>query len=133
MKIFFRQIKTKFNNFIDAKNYLTLYYTILYYIIITHIDKSKSKVIKLNACCILSFPPRSMDKISPHSLSMKNKSSSVAPLGASTQSRTTAQTMSCMERLVIELSNPDLRENALRVLSKVLTNLSSIIIIFVCF
>ncbi|AES75941.2 CCR4-NOT transcription complex subunit 9 [Medicago truncatula] len=59
-----------------------------------------------------------MEKISPHSLSMKNESSSVAPIGASAQSRTIAQTMTYMERLVIELSNPDLRENALRVLSK---------------
>jgi len=63
----------------------------------------------------------------PHSLSMKNESSSVALLGASTQSRTIVQTMTYMEHLVIELSNPDLRENALRVLSKVHTNLSSII------
>jgi len=68
-----------------------------------------------------------MEKISPHSLSMKNESSSIAPLGAATQSRTISQTMTYMERLVIELSNPDLRENALRVLSKVHTNLSSII------
>ncbi|AET05559.2 cell differentiation RCD1-like protein [Medicago truncatula] len=59
-----------------------------------------------------------MDKISPHSLSMKNESSSVAPLGASTQSRTTAQTMTFVEHLVTELINPNLRENALRVLSK---------------
>jgi len=68
-----------------------------------------------------------MEKISPHLLSMKNESSSIAPLGAAAQSRTISQTMTYMERLVIELSNPDLRENALRVLSKVLTNLSSII------
>jgi len=65
-----------------------------------------------------------MDKISPHLLSMKNESSSIDPLGASTQSRTIAQTMTFMECLVTELSNPYLRENALRVLSKVLTNQS---------
>ncbi|RHN52142.1 hypothetical protein MtrunA17_Chr6g0477181 [Medicago truncatula] len=71
-----------------------------------------------------------MEKISPHSLSMKNESSSVAPIGASAQSRTIAQTMTYMERLVIELSNPDLRENALRVLSKVLINLLLLFCLF---
>ncbi|XP_039683162.1 CCR4-NOT transcription complex subunit 9 isoform X2 [Medicago truncatula] len=49
---------------------------------------------------------------------MKNIASFVSPIGASIKSSTTTQSMSSMERLVIELSNPDLRENALRVLSK---------------
>ncbi|MCI70179.1 cell differentiation RCD1-like protein, partial [Trifolium medium] len=39
-------------------------------------------------------------------------------VGASTQSSTTVHRMADMERLVIELSKPDLRENAICELSK---------------
>jgi len=60
---------------------------------------------------------------------MKNDVSFVSPLGASTQSSTTAQSMASMEHLVIELNNPDLKENAFRVLSKVFTNLVSFLFV----
>jgi hypothetical protein len=62
---------------------------------------------------------RLVDNLPPQSLSMTNSASSVAPARVSTQPSSTINRMLYMERLVIELSNPDLRENALCVLSKV--------------
>ncbi|KAL5052450.1 hypothetical protein RYX36_033132 [Vicia faba] len=59
-----------------------------------------------------------MEKFSSRSLSMNKDVSSVAPFIASTQSGTNASKMAYMERLVSELNNSDLRDNAIRVLSK---------------
>ncbi|CAI8619962.1 unnamed protein product [Vicia faba] len=59
-----------------------------------------------------------MEKFSSRSLSMNKDVSYVAPFIASTQSGTTASKMAYMERLVSELNNSDLRDNAIRVLSK---------------
>lgn len=67
-----------------------------------------------------------MAHFTPQSLSTKNDTSFIAFPGDSTQSSTTDHRMAYMQSLVIELSNPDLRENALYVLSKVLTYLSLI-------
>jgi len=73
-----------------------------------------------------------MENSSPRSMSTKSNASFVASLSASTQFSTTAHRMVDMKRLVIELSNPDLRANALRVLSKVISNLS-FSLLFICF
>ncbi|PNX77449.1 cell differentiation RCD1-like protein, partial [Trifolium pratense] len=59
-----------------------------------------------------------MNNLPPQSLSMMNSVSSIAPLRVSTHSGSTVDRMAYMKRLVIELSKPDLRENAIRVLSK---------------
>ncbi|PNX65318.1 cell differentiation RCD1-like protein, partial [Trifolium pratense] len=59
-----------------------------------------------------------MDNLPPQSLSMTNSVSFVAPLHVSSQSSSAIDWTAYMERLVIELSKPDLRENAIRVLSK---------------
>ena len=67
-----------------------------------------------------------MAHFTPQSLSTKNDGSFIAFPGDSTQSSTTDHRMAYMQSLVIELSNPDLRENALYVLSKVLKYLSFI-------
>jgi len=67
-----------------------------------------------------------MANFTPQSLSTKNDVSFIALPGDFTQSSTTDHRMAYMQSLVIELSNPDLRENALYVLSKVLTYLSFI-------
>jgi hypothetical protein len=60
-----------------------------------------------------------MDNLHPQSLSLTASVLSVAPNCVSTQPSSTINRIAYMERLVIELSNPDLRENALCVLSKV--------------
>jgi methanogenic corrinoid protein MtbC1 len=60
-----------------------------------------------------------MANFSPQPFSTKNDASSIAPLGSSAQPSTT---MANLKHLVDELINPDLRENALHVLSKVLTD-----------
>ncbi|XP_058736134.1 uncharacterized protein LOC131608231 isoform X2 [Vicia villosa] len=59
-----------------------------------------------------------MENFSSRPLSMNKNVSSAVPFIASTQSNTTASRMAYMERLVRELNNSDLRENAIRVLSK---------------
>ncbi|XP_045828706.1 CCR4-NOT transcription complex subunit 9-like [Trifolium pratense] len=59
-----------------------------------------------------------MDNLPSQSLSMTNGVSFVAPLCVSAQSSSTIDWTAYMERLVIELSNPNLRENAICVLSK---------------
>ncbi|KAK2379096.1 CCR4-NOT transcription complex subunit [Trifolium repens] len=56
-----------------------------------------------------------MANFSPQPFSTKNDASSIAPLRSSAQPSTT---MANLKHLVDELINPDLRENALHVLSK---------------
>ncbi|CAJ2634013.1 unnamed protein product [Trifolium pratense] len=59
-----------------------------------------------------------MNNLPPQSLSMMKSVSSIAPLRVSTHSGSTVDRMAYMKRLVIELSKPNLRENAIRVLSE---------------
>ncbi|CAK8579692.1 unnamed protein product [Lathyrus sativus] len=59
-----------------------------------------------------------MENFSSQSLSMNKDVLSAVPFMASAQSSTTGNTMAYMERIVNEISNSDLRENAIRVLSK---------------
>jgi hypothetical protein len=77
-------------------------------------------MMKLIVVCVISGSP-DRDKFFS---SMVNDALFVAPLRASTQSSTIAHKIANMERFVIELRKPDLRENAIHELSKVLTNLS---------
>jgi hypothetical protein len=69
-----------------------------------------------------------MTNFFPRSLSKKSDASFVDSFGLSTQSTTTAQQMAYTDCLVIELIDPDLREDALRVISKVL----AIYLLFFC-